>query len=188
VIGVHVAAYLVVRNLALEDLARQVNPCKYQSYGCTVIFSQGNIVGHQAKCRYIPQICPVAELENGNCSCTGSYNDIKGHLKENFEECWEYVEGGIQLLCRLTDHMWVSCFIFAHNEIFSTSFPENENAFHVVVRYIGPAENAAKFKYKVEFVNKDDTESVSLMYLTRSADEDIYIYISGSGGSCIITW
>ena len=41
------------------------------------------------------------------------------------------------------------------------------------MRYIGPAENAAKFKYKVVCVNKDDMESVSLMYLTRCGDENL---------------
>ena len=66
---------------------------------------------------------------------------------------------------------------------FFPSFLENESVFHVVVRYVGPAENAAKFKYNVEFVNKDDTEGVSLMYLTRSADENLRdVYRSGSCG------
>jgi len=83
----------------------------------------------------------------------------------------------------LTDHVWFFCFISTHNEIFCPSFVENENIFHVVVRYIGPAENAAKYKYRVEFVNKDNTEGVTVMHLTRSADEDLDdIYRSGNCG------
>ena len=71
---------------------------------------------------------------------------------------------------------------------FFPSFLENENVFHVVVRYVGPAENAAKFKYKVEFVNKDDTEGVSFMYLTRSAMKICVTYIDQAAvGSCIMT-
>ena len=74
-------------------------------------------------------------------------------------------------------------FIFAHNEIFFPTFLENENIFNVVVRYIGPAKNAAKFKYKVEFVNTDNTEGVTVMHLTRSADENLRdIYRSGNCG------
>jgi len=40
-------------------------------------------------------------------------------------------------------------FLFAHNEIFFPLFLKNENVFLVIVRYIDPSENAAKFKYKV---------------------------------------
>jgi hypothetical protein len=129
-------------------------------------------------------VCPVAKLGNGNCSWTGRYNDIKGHLKENhLERCCECAEGGIQVLYRLTDHMRFFGFIFAHNEIFFPTFLKNENTLHVVVLYIGPAENAAKYKYKVVFVNKDNTEGVTLMYLTRSADENLRdIYRSGKCG------
>jgi len=35
----------------------------------------------------------------------------------------------------------------------------------------------------VEFVNNDDTESVTVMHLTRSSDEDLNdVYSSGKGG------
>ena len=176
---------LNTRNLALEDLARQViYPCKYRSYGCTEILGHDKIDGHQATCRYSPQVCPVAKLAIGNCSWTGSYSDIKGHLKENhLEECCECVEGSIQFRYRLTNHMWGFCFIFAHNEVFFLSFFENDNILHVFVRCIGPAENAAKYRYRVEFVNKDNTESVTVMHLTRSAGEDLGdIYRSGNCG------
>ena len=51
------------------------------------------------------------------------------------------------------------------------------------MRCSGPAEIAAKFKYKLDFVNKDDMESVSLMYLTRRADENLReVCRSGSCG------
>ena len=73
--------FLNTRNLAVEDLATQVKqPCKYRAYGCTEILNCDAIVGHQAKCRYSPQVCPAAELATGNCSWTGSYSVIKGHF------------------------------------------------------------------------------------------------------------
>jgi E3 ubiquitin-protein ligase SIAH1 len=83
--------FVYSRNLALEDLARQVMyPCKYRSYGCTETLSHDKIFGHQATCQYIPQVCPFAKRAIGNCSCTGSYNDMKGHLQKNhLEECCE---------------------------------------------------------------------------------------------------
>jgi len=102
-------------NLALEDLAgRVMYPCKYRYYGCTETFNHDNIVGHQTKCLYIPQECPVAKLAIGKCSWTGSYNDIKGHLEENhLEECCEYAEGEFKFLYKLTSYMKSFCFIFA---------------------------------------------------------------------------
>jgi len=175
--------FVDTRNLALEDLARQVMyPCKYRSYGCTETFDHDKIVGHQTTCRYIPQVCPVAELAIGKCSWSGRYEDIKGHLQENhLGECCEYVEGDFKIMYRLTDDMKFFCFIFAYNEVFFFLFQKKDKQlwrstdrrFFAVLLYVGPSENAAKFKYKVEFVNEDDTESVTFMHLTRSCDEDL---------------
>jgi hypothetical protein len=79
--------------------------------------------------------------------------------------------------------VWFFSFIFAHNDIFFPSFLENENIFHVAVQYIGPAENTAIYKYKVEFVNTGNTESVTVMHLTRIADENLRgIHTSGNCG------
>jgi len=107
--------FIDTRNLALEDVARQVMyPCKYRSYGCTEIFEFDKIAGHQVTCRYIPQICPVAKLAIRKCSWSGSYEDMKVHLKENhLEECWEYVEGDFKLMYNLNGGMKFFCFIFA---------------------------------------------------------------------------
>jgi hypothetical protein len=181
------------RNLALENLARQVMyPCKYRSYGCTEIFNHDKIDGHQATCRYIPQVCPVAKLAFGKCSWTGSYSDIKGHLEENhFEECCEYVEGDFKFIYKLTDGVKLFNFIFAYSEIFFLLIEQKDKIlnrsrdeiFYAVLQYVGPPDNAAKYKYKVEFVNKDDTESVTLMHLTRSSDENLDgLYNSGKCG------
>jgi Tfp pilus assembly major pilin PilA len=46
-------------------------------------------------------------------------------------------------------------------------------AFYVAVQHTGPPDNAAKYKCKVEFVNKDDTQGITVMHLTRSADDDL---------------
>jgi hypothetical protein len=168
------AAFVNTRNLALEDLAAQVMyPCKYRSYGCTETFKHYKIFGHEAICRYSPQVCPVTKLAIGNCSWTGIYSDIKGHLKENhLEVCCEYVEGDFKYICYLNDMKFFR-FIFAYNEIFFSLFLEKDSVFYADLQYVGPSENAAKYKYKVEFVNKDDTEGVTVMHLTRSAGDNL---------------
>ena len=167
--------FVTTRNLALEDLARQVMyPCKYRSYGCAEIFEHDKIVGHQATCLYSQQVCPVAKLAIGTCSWTGSRKDIKGHLQENhLEVCCEYVEGEVKFIHKLDTYMKLFCFIFAYNEVFFSLFHWEISIFYIVLLYVGPSENAAEYKYKVEFVNKDDTEGVTVMHLTRSSDENL---------------
>ena len=92
---------------------------KTNNMRCKKILNYDTIVGHQAKCRYSPQVCPAAKLAVGNCSWTGRYNDIKGHLGENhLEESCEYVEGDFKFLCRLITNTTCIYFVFAYNEIF----------------------------------------------------------------------
>jgi hypothetical protein len=96
-------------------------------------------------------------------------------LKENhLEECCEYVEGDFKFIYKLTDGMKLFGFIFAYNEISFSLFQEENNIFYAVLLYVGPAKNAVKFKYKLEFVNTDNTEGVTVMHLARSADEYLY--------------
>jgi hypothetical protein len=203
------------RNLALEDLARQVKyPCKYRSYGCAETFSQETIAGHQAICQYIPQKCPAAKLAFGNCSWTGSYSDMKKHLKENhLDLCCEYVEGDFKFLYGMKSGLKFFCFIFAYSEIFFSVFEANNgtsssfiapqpgvlfnqlsstsqshsiprsDALYTAVLYVGPAQNAAKYKYKVEFINKDDTAGITVMHLTSWYNEDLQgVYSSNKCG------
>jgi len=176
--------FVSFRNLALEDLARQVMyPCKYRSKGCTENFNHDKIAGHEATCQYIPQTCPVPKLTFGYCSWTGSYSDIKGHLKEDHvEECCEYVEADFKFLYKLTVGMKCFRFIFPYNEVFFSLFQEENNIFYAVLLYVGPAENAAKYKYRVEFVNKDNTAEVTVVHLTGRSGE--YLEDVRRSGAC----
>jgi hypothetical protein len=146
------------------------------------ICNYDQIVGHQAKCRYRPQLCPAAKLEVENCDWTACYKDIKGHLKQNhLQKCIEYVEGGVHVLYSIDDPMRFYRFIFAHNEIFCISILNKNCMIHVTVLCIGHPENAAEFKYKMKFVNEGNTEGVTLMYPTRSSHEYLHeVYLSGN--------
>jgi len=55
--------------------------------------------------------------------------------------------------------------------------------FYAVVQYIGPPENAAKYKYRVEFVNTDNTEGVTVTHLARSFGENLYDIFKA--GNCV---
>jgi len=167
--------FLSTRNVALEKLARDVKyPCSYQKYGCKEVFVHDTVREHQHRCHYRPQTCPAYKLPNLQCSWTGIYDDVKKHLMENHRgECYEYVAGKFRAMKGIAPFMSVSQFVFALNEVFFLRFQANNNTLYVVVLYVGPAENAAKYKYKVKFVNKDDTVSIAVMHLTRSFDENL---------------
>jgi len=98
-------------------------------------------------------------------------------------ECYEYVEGKFRVLRNFGACMSVSQFVFALNEVFFLRFHANDDTLYAVLQYIGPAENTAKYKYKVEFVNADNTEGVTVMHLTRSFGEKLDdIFKSGNCG------
>jgi hypothetical protein len=116
----------------------------------------------------------VVKLPDGRCSWTGMYDGIKEHLKEKHsDKCYDYVEGKLRALSNISATMCLSEFVFALNEVFYFRFQANVNTFYAVLQYIGPAENAAKYKYKVEFVNKDNTEVVTTMHVTSSFSENL---------------
>nr|AGM32464.1 E3 ubiquitin-protein ligase siah-1 [Coptotermes formosanus] len=171
-----------IRNLALETVARNMKyTCPYQNYGCGEILAYDMIREHQEKCRYRPQICPVVKPARGSCSWIGLHSDMKGHLKEQHRDlCCDYVEGESKVL---NTPMCVSQFVFASDEVFYFRFQDSSNTLYGVVQYIGPAENAAKYKYKVEFVNTDNTEGATVMHLSSSFAENFDdIFRSGNCG------
>jgi E3 ubiquitin-protein ligase SIAH1 len=171
--------------VALEKLATEVKyPCSYQKYGCEEVFVHDTVREHQHRCRYRQQTCPVYKLPNVKCGWIGRYDGIKKHLMEKHRgDCYEYVDGKYRVLKNIAAPMRLSQFVFALNEVFFLRFQANHDTLYAVLLYIGPAENAAKYKYKVEFVNTDNTEGVTVMHLTRSFDEKLDdIFQSGNCG------
>jgi E3 ubiquitin-protein ligase SIAH1 len=173
------------RNIPLEKLAREVKyPCSYQKLGCEEHFDHDTVREHQLRCHYRPQTCPACQRLNVKCGWTGIYNDIKKHLMEKHRgECYEYVDGKFRVLRNIEPCMILSQFVLALNEVFFLTFQANNDTLYAVLLYVGPSENAAKYKYKVKFVNKDETEGVTVMHLTRSFDENLNeIFKSGDCG------
>jgi len=175
--------FLSGRNVALEHLARDVKyPCSYQKYGCEEFLVHDTVREHQHRCHYRPQTCPVSKISNVQCGWNGTYNDIKKHLMEQHRGfCYGYIEGNVRVL-RNVDAC-IGVFVFALNEVFCLIFRKNGDNLCTVLQYIGPAENAAKYKYRVDYVNADNTGSVTVMHLARSFHEnfeDIF-----KAGNCV---
>jgi hypothetical protein len=85
---------------------------------------------------------------------------------------------------KIAARMSVSQFVLALNEVFFLRFQStNDNIFYAVLQYIGPAESATNYQYKFTFLNKDNTESVTVKHLTRSFHENLYdVFKSGNCG------
>ena len=167
--------FLSTRNVALEKLAREMKyPCSYQEYGCKEFFVYSTFREHQHRCHYLPQTCPVYKVSNVQCNWTGIYINIKTHLMEQHRGvCCEYIEGKFTSMMTIFPSMFVFQFAFALNEVFCLRFRGYNDNLYSVLQYVGPSENAAKYKYKVEFVNKDNTEGATVMQLTRSFGENL---------------
>jgi hypothetical protein len=88
-------------------------------------------------------------------------------------ECYDYIDGKFRVVRNFPARMSVSQFVFALNEVFFLRFQAYDDTLYAVLQYIGSPENAVKYKYRVEFVNKDNTEGVTVMHLTRSFDEKL---------------
>jgi E3 ubiquitin-protein ligase SIAH1 len=175
--------FLDTRNFALENLATEVNyPCVYRMYGCTEICKLVSIGRHQDRCRYIPQPCPVNKLNLGTCAWTGISSNIKSHLMELHRNlCVEYSSSGslyshsrgpipIQIsgVTPTTKHCKL---ISAYNDVFCSCSEIKNDIFYSVLQCIGPAADAAKYKYKVKFFNKDRTENLAITLLAGSFNE-----------------
>jgi hypothetical protein len=178
--------FLNVKNIALEKLSRKLNyPCPYEKRGCVETFAHDMVREHQKRCHYRPQTCPANNLPNVKCDWAGIYKDLKEHLMEKHPgDCYGNVDGEIRNLKHISARMCVCQFVFALNEVFFLRFQAKiDNILYAVVQYIGPPENATNYKYKVTFVNKDNTEDVTVMHLTRSFNEGCHeIFRSGNCG------
>ena len=175
--------FLNTRNVALEELATEMNyPCTYRNYGCREIYKLDLIGGHEDKCRYIPQPCPLNKLNLGNCTWTGIASKIASHLKQTHNDVYvDYQYLGsprishrvVLQISRVTPATEQSKIILAHNVLFCSRFEIKNGIFYYVLQYIGPATDADKYQYKLEFFNKERTGSLAVSFLARSWDEDL---------------
>jgi hypothetical protein len=155
--------FLSTRSVALEKLAREVKyRGRYRKLGCEEVERDE----HKVDCRYGQLKCPVTtknireyrgwRYREASCDWAGNHNEVKNHLMENhLDVCSDYGEVELRSLDRCLDAEGCNKFVFVYNEVFYRTFSSFgwDGMFAVAVQYIGPPENAAKYKYRVEFVN-----------------------------------
>ena len=186
--------FLNTRNVALEALATEVKyPCTYRDYGCREIYKLDLIGGHQQKCQYIPQPCPVNKLDIGTCTWTGISSSMMSHVKQAHNNVFMdnyghgthisrspfaigYASYGNCSPCQIsgvtpaTKHCKL---LFAYGDVFYSHSEIKNGIFYYVLQYIGPAAEAAKYRYKLQFYNEEHKESLAVTLLARSWDEDL---------------
>ena len=165
--------FLDIRNVALENLSLQIKlPCPCSRYGCKEFFSHNAIREHVAKCDYRTQTCPVDYLRlKMICTWNGIAKDVKKHLQTAHEDLCEDYNAQHLLLLPSSNASSYNKFLFAYNEIFCYRLLIERRIMHVVLHYIGPAENDLKYQYKVLVMNNEDTESVVVTHLVRRFTE-----------------
>jgi hypothetical protein len=172
--------FLKTRNVALENLSLQMKfPCPCSEFGCKEFLSYSAIREHVAKCDYSPQNCPVDDLKLKTiCTWTGINKNFKRHLQTVHKElCADYNSQHLLLLPSSNASNY-NKFLFAYNEIFCYRLLNHRGIMHVVLHYIGPAENDLKYQYKVMVMNNEDTEGVEVTRLarrfTKTEDDEIF--------------
>jgi hypothetical protein len=146
--------FLNTRNVVLEKVAAKLKyPCTYRNYGCREIYSFDLIGGHQEKCRYIPQPCPIHKLNLRTCAWLGISSKINSHLKQaHTNVCMDYQgrgpRGPLQIsgVTPATKHCKL---IFAYDVVFYSCSEIKNAIFYSVLQYIGPAADAPKYQYKL---------------------------------------
>jgi hypothetical protein len=139
-----------------EKLAKKVKyPCKNSSGGCDQMLRLEVLEKHENFCAYGIYHCLVAK-DNG-CPWTGQRSDIVQHVRDNHVEdifisdmCTiKYEEINFNQQRKFSRIISFSGEIF----LFRSEFYPPERMLYEVVHYIGPEENASKYKYEHTLVS-----------------------------------
>jgi hypothetical protein len=108
------------------------------------------------------------------CSWRGNLADLKEHITTVHSEWSLEPRGSFTTdLVDIKPSRRYSYIIFAYDEIFYKHFSVKNGNFWGVLQYIGPKENAAKFRYKIVFDSNDDSGSITVCHVTRSFEESM---------------
>ena len=97
------------------------------------------------------------------------------HLKRTHTDvCVSISDRGSFLISGVTPATKYLKVFFIYRDVFYCCCEIQNGIFYCVLQYIGPAEDAAKFRYKVEeFFNKERTENLAVIRSARRLDEDL---------------
>jgi E3 ubiquitin-protein ligase SIAH1 len=180
------AEFIEARSLALEKLSQILRfPCANSKIGCTEKLPIHNIMKHNISCPYRIHKCLLGLP--GSCSWEGRRTDILQHAKEKHEvyafdsrvdrfseyEDWkETMEGAV--LCTMSEEIF----------LLRKKRDSNKRKYYEAVQYIGPAENASKYRYKHHLVSPGGHKEMTVECIVRSDTESMEQIIET--GECFI--
>jgi hypothetical protein len=149
------AEFIETRNLALEKLSQRIRfPCANSQRGCIEKLSIHNIMKHQISCPYQTHKCLLGHPHS--CPWEGLRTDILQHAKEihevyafdtrldrfsKYEDWKETMEGAV--LCTLSEEIF----------LLRKKRDSDKRKYYEAVQYIGPAENASKYRFEHHLVS-----------------------------------
>jgi len=165
--------------VALEKVATELKyPCTYRHYGCRETYKLDLIGGHQEKCQFVPQPCPINKLDLGNCNWLGISSKINSHLKQAHNNiCMDYHGDGSYGSCgpNRSSRLFVT-------PVVSRGQGSNENRGRFQISGITPATKHCKliFAYDVVFCSRSEIKNgvfySVLQYIGPAADAVMYQY------------
>lgn len=173
-------------SLALEKLSQRIPfSCANSERGCMEKLSIQNKMKHEISCLYRIHKCLLGHP--GSCSWEGLRTDILQHAKEKHEVCafdsrvdrfseyeeWkETMEGAV--LCTLSEELF----------LLRKKRDSNKRKYYEAVQYIGPVENALKYRYKHHLVSPDGHKEMTVKCTAQSDTESMEQIIKT--GKCFI--
>lgn len=158
------------RNIALESIADGLDyPCRNE--GCFEIYPLQIITQHEAVCPHRPYQCPLSH--GSHCVWKGPLSIMRKHVMEVHGR---YVRVGAESTSVLNDVSSTpgySLVILAFDQVFLQKSRLHGGKFYSTVQYIGPKEEAAKYRYEFKLSTGSEHQKLIVGHLVHSNTEDL---------------
>jgi E3 ubiquitin-protein ligase SIAH1 len=168
------------RNIALESIADDLDyPCRND--GCFEILPVHSITQHEAVCPHRPFDCPMSQ--GAHCGWKGPVSLMQKHVMEAHHRYARVGTESTSVLNNVSGTPGYSLVIFAFDEVFLQKSRMHEEKFYSAVQYIGPNENAGKFRYEFHLSTGNECQKLIVGHFVHSYRDDLQSV--NKAGSCV---
>lgn len=157
---------LVGRNVTIEHISNNLlRECPNKSSGCMEMIGLDDLGSHERICPFRKYDC-IPGKNNLMCVWSGARSEILNHMRVAHPEMAEIGRGVFDL--KVSKHE--ISIVPAFNEIFWYHLKRDsrKKLLYAVVAYIGPVQNASKYRYKWQLYSKTDSNKVTFTNTTIS--------------------
>jgi hypothetical protein len=148
-----------------------------KKWGCYESFTIDDITAHQSECFYSNRHCPWSGA-CGTCAWTGDTEELRRHLTGSHADVTEEVPNGDKLRLTRTTYgyktLFPECIIATLGELFIHRASFIDNNFYCIVQYVGPKNDASRYKYKVSISRKEGAEKISVSHVVSNDTDDLH--------------